>query len=180
VFSHFYATTISGKDATIENLRTQLDDYKKRLGERTERPAEPSIEKYVCSAIVTAQSQGKYAALLEFGVRGGPTSGFAATIQIDQKISSAFQWRTSPLRTDVPANHGGVTFDMTHEIKDNIFNLSFSQPSLSPTLSEYVYIESENPFHITGVLFLENFNIINDPVTANALAKNIQEVPSLA
>jgi hypothetical protein len=185
VFSFFYTTAMTGKDATIENLRTQLEEHKRLLEAakdknsqyKLDQASKENFQKYVCTNLITARTPGRHAAIIEFGVRGGTTSGFAASIQINRNISNALEWRASPLRTDLPPSIGGVTFDATHEIKQNVFKLSFSQPSLSPFQSEYVYIESENQFQILNVLYLENFNVLGDAITANALAKEYKPCP---
>lgn len=136
-----------------------------------------SPDKYVCTTIVTPISPDTYGVIVEFGMRKGSTSGFAGAVFIDQKITTHKSWGTGPLRTDI-ADQGGVYVSASNSIeRDQIYRVSFSSPDISAHRSEYFYVGSDKPFNIKGILFLEDFNALSDPLKADQLAKSFSNCP---
>lgn len=162
----------------IESLKVQLQTARDTIS-RDQRPIPPPSEpkKYVCTTKIAALTPNRNAVLFEFGIRGESTNGFVTTIVIDQNITKAEDWMGQPLRTDLPTDRSGVTADNSREVDQKIFKRQFSSPSISPNRSEYVYIETEGPITIKGILYLEDFNVLADQVKAMAMAQVFSPCP---
>ena len=165
---------------TNGELQEMTQERDKALAEKNttaqqELPAQQT--KYVCTTSVAAKSSGHYAMLVEFGVKGFMSNGFAAVIAIDQPITKAFSWEGEPLRTDVPSEMAGMYIMSLSKIEGNVYRRSFESPDITPQKSEYIYVEAEKPFNVQGVRFLEDFDALSDQIKANTLGATYQTCP---
>ena len=148
---------------------------------RPEPPTGPpkSQNKYVCAATVSPRTPGRYAMLFEFGVKEKSTSGLGASIVLSRSYIDTVYWQGGPLRTDMPPDTASVYF-MISENRDKqngVFALKYQSPDVTPERSAYVYIDSDQPFEIRKIFFLEDFQAFNEPLKADSMANEFGPCP---
>lgn len=118
-------------------------------------PENPKDERYVqATPVRPALGKGKYALIVEFGVRRHAVDGIHVGINVTGKYTLVEEWLALPHRTDVPETRViTVTTDSAVRREPPIYARRFSFPSVTPKTSYYMYFESEEPLSATNALF---------------------------
>jgi len=102
---------------------------------------------------VTPQGDGKYALLIEFGVRVSPVEGLHIGIDSGSNYKNAREWFGPPNTPTIPTNTGGVFTDSAIRKEPPIYARKFSSPSVTSAKSFYVYLESDETFNVKQCVF---------------------------
>lgn len=180
------------KNSEIASLRLrlgQLQSDKQSLqlhldAQRTEthRP-KPLIERYACFSQVQLPGYDTQGVLVEFGTIGEATDGFTGIIQTKGPMADRLKnWWGPPLRTDMPANRGGVRLNSSEGFSNGntIYRRSVSSPKITKNSSWYVYIVSSDPGStplVTDFVFASSWHAKTDQTLLLAATKSIGPCP---
>lgn len=110
--------------------------------------------KYFHHTKISPIGNGKYGLIVEFGVRDEPTNGVHVGIDVGAQYTDVREWFAPPNRTDVLAKTSGIYYNSSKRKEPPIYSRRFSDPSITPQRSFYLYFESEQPFQINKYLYL--------------------------
>ncbi|MDO8691156.1 MAG: toll/interleukin-1 receptor domain-containing protein [Dehalococcoidia bacterium] len=140
-------------DAACEELYRGILDTPAGLQDKT---FENRIVRFYA---VDAGSPGKYAIVVEFGVRISPTEGLHVGINTGSNYTDVQEWFGPPNQPTIPAGLGGVQFFNTIERREPpIYARKFSSPGITSTRSFYWRFESDSPFDPKDVHFLDAYD----------------------
>lgn len=109
--------------------------------------------------LVEPLGNGKYAIVLEFGVRISPTEGLHVGIDLGTNYSDTKEWFGPPNTPSVPVSLGGAYTNSAVRREPPIYARKFSSPSVTSSKSFYLYFEADQPFNLNnGVQFLDFFD----------------------
>lgn len=107
---------------------------------------------------VKPRGSGKYATVIEFGVRVSPSEGFTGEIRFNKKYNRFEDWLGAPNNPYPP--QGGYTSAYMNvvigEYPDKTgYYKKFAVPNISPRKSYYWYFESDEPLTVLSAAFLD-------------------------
>ena len=139
-------------DAACEELLAGILDQQRG-------PSNAKIENRVLRTHpVSPRSGGRYALVVEFGVRVSPTEGLHIGIDVGTIYTQVLEWFGPPGNPQVPPNTGGVFFDSAVRRDPSIYARKFSSPGVTSTRSFYLYFESDSPLKPGSVQFLDFYD----------------------
>jgi len=101
---------------------------------------------------------GKYAIIVEFGVRVSPAEGLHVGIDVGAEYNNVKQWFGPPNTPTVPSSTGGAFTNSAIRNEPPIYARKFSSPGVTSTKSYYLYFEGEEAFEIKNVHFLDFYD----------------------
>lgn len=101
---------------------------------------------------------GKYALLLEFGVKLSPSQGLNVGVDCGSNFTNYKEWFNLPNTPVLHPNPGGVFTESATRNEPPIFARKFSTPNIDTSKSYYVYLESNQEFNIKDVQFLDFYD----------------------
>lgn len=101
---------------------------------------------------------GKYALLLEFGVKLSPSQGLHVGVDCGSNFTNYKEWFNLPNTPVLHPNPGGVFTESATRNEPPIFARKFSTPNIDTSKSYYVYLESNQEFNIKDVQFLDFYD----------------------
>lgn len=101
---------------------------------------------------------GKYALLLEFGVKLSPSQGLHVGVDCGSNFTNYKEWFNLPNTPVLHPNPGGVFTESATRIEPPIFARKFSTPNIDTSKSYYVYLESNQEFNIKDFQFLDFYD----------------------
>jgi hypothetical protein len=107
---------------------------------------------------IPPRTGAKYALVIEFGVRICPTEGLHVGVDTGSPYTYVTEWFAPPGQPDPPMNRGGVFTDSSTRKEPPIYARKFSSPGVTSTKSFYVLLESDRPFNVRGVQYLDFFD----------------------
>ena len=113
---------------------------------------------FVRTYTVEPINQGKYAMIVEFGVSVSPTEGLHVGIDTGVKYTHIDQWFGLPNTPTIPSSRGGVFYNSAVRQEPPIYARKFSSPGISSTKSYYWYFESNEPFSLKEIQFLDYYD----------------------
>ena len=105
-----------------------------------------------------AISGSGYALVVEFGVSISPTTGMHIGIDVGSKYKNHREWFGAPNNNAIPKNAGGVYTNSSKRIEPPIYSRKFDSPNIEASKSFYVYFESDEPFKISEIQFLDFYD----------------------
>jgi hypothetical protein len=122
-------------------------------------PQNKSFENHIFRHFpVKPQGSGKYALILEFGVRISPTEGLHIGVDLGVEYFNQKEWFGPPNNPVVPNDFGGAYTNSSRRVEPSIYARKFSSPFITSTKSYYLYFEAEQPFNIKEVQFLDYYD----------------------
>jgi hypothetical protein len=110
--------------------------------------------------VIPAQTIGKHALVIEFGVRISPTEGLNVGMDAGSLYTDVKEWFGPPGEPKSPMNLGGAFFDSSSRREPPIYVRKFSAPGVTSTKSFYVLLEGDLPFNVREVQYLDFFDRI--------------------
>lgn len=104
--------------------------------------------------LVPAETAGKHAIIIEFGVKISPTEGLHIGIDLGAKYSAVKTWFAIP-NSQVIGNGSGMYTMHSERQAPPIYERKFQSPSVTSTTSFYCYFEADTPFTIGHIRFLD-------------------------
>ena len=99
---------------------------------------------------------GKYAIVVEFGVRISPTEGLYVEIDVGAKYTDVREWFGPP---NTPIVNTGNLFKHSTKLREPpIYARKFSSPKIISTISYYLYFEAEEQLEVKPLQFLDYYN----------------------
>ncbi len=100
---------------------------------------------------------GKHAVVLEFGVCTQRTQGLHVEIDLGARYTATKDWFGPPNLPRVPSRPGGPFFNSSLRREPPLYARKFGEPEITPSQSYYLYVEAEEPIHVTERLFVDAF-----------------------
>ena len=106
----------------------------------------------------TPTKGGKYAIIIEFGVKLSPSQGLHIGIDCGSNYIKHEEWFNIPNTRSKPLNSGSVYSNSAYRIEPPIFARKFETPGVSSSNSFYIYLESDSEFKLGEIQFLDFYD----------------------
>ncbi len=133
-------------DAACEELLRGIEDKPKGPQDETFRNG------FACHSSVPAETAGKHAIVVEFGVKISPTEGLYIGIDVGANYSAVKTWFGIP-NSQAIGDGVGIFFMNSENRAPPIYERKFQSPSVTSATSFYCYFEADSPFSIGTIMF---------------------------
>ena len=117
-----------------------------------------NLENRILRTYEIPPQNGKYAIVIEFGVRITPSEGLHIAIDLGAPYLSVIEWFAPPNQPQMPSPVVLNLFNTQKRQEPPIFERIFKAPTVTSTLSYYIRFESDVPFDIKQVGFLDGYD----------------------
>jgi len=121
-------------------------------------PNNATLENKILRTYNMISQNGKHALVIEFGVRVSPAEGLHIVVDVGAPYTGVTEWLAPPNRPQMPSIIGLNLSNTSERREPPIFERVFKAPAITSTLSYYVHFESEIPFDLKQVVFLDGYD----------------------